>query len=318
MGRKSKPLFFTKSHHQQWKVCMHLFFFRYLSSSVYLYYIIFKGNASPSSILFTTFFAIIHTSAMYGTLAISSCEVIMCQLFKCNKIFKQIHVPRTVRGTWICFECTFENTGISVELTATLTIACLVPLIFPLVTFIFPCRTLLSKLLSFFHPKSCFLPSYQITFYIFEVILLFLPFIHWGFQAWIFGNSVEIWNKGLKRLVQASKNVKTTKRFYQREQLRVIRYYREYQVYTCIINGFSQNYFLPVLQIVGSCLIIVGLYTTIMFHGNLPMLVYSFTVVFTAVETIFCCAFLDVASKGLIKMFVNIEKVLLWKCLLFC
>ncbi|CAL8146865.1 unnamed protein product [Orchesella dallaii] len=194
------------------------------------------------------------------------------------------------------------------ELCCTLAIftcSLLDPLVFPLAVFIFPCHQFSSSVIAFFKPDSCFSLTFQIISFFIEGVLLFIPLVLWGIQVIVYGITVQMWNGKVKSLKSAAKFV--TSRNNQQKQWKTVLFYRKCQVYTSVINAFSQQFLLPAVQVFGAAFIIAGMYTVIISDGKLPMLMFSSLVIFTVVLASFCFVVLDVSSKGLLysKSFIN-------------
>jgi len=182
---------------------------------------------------------------------------------------------------------------------------------FNLVSFLFPCRQLSSTLISYFCPDSCSNRWFQFGSYVLECTLLEVVIIGWGFQTIIIGTSIQVWNDTLFYLKTASKNQPyCCSTSYQQKLLKL---YKECQVFTAVLRACSQDYFVPALQSLSTALIISCLFTTIMADENLPGFLYSFSVVLMVIVVCFCFIVLDVASRGLLYSKTFIRRLGKWK-----
>ncbi|CAL8140075.1 unnamed protein product [Orchesella dallaii] len=88
-----------------------------------------------------------------------------------------------------------RNHQSSIELCCTLTAltcAVVVPPIFSLVTFMFPCRQFFASLVGFFYPQFCRFTSFHLISYMVQYILTEIIAIGWGTQAILLGSAIQV------------------------------------------------------------------------------------------------------------------------------
>jgi len=131
--------------------------------------------------------------------------------------------------------------------------------------------------------------------------------IGWGFHAILLGISIQLWNDSLAALKLVAKQPHQNK---QAAQWKLVLLYRKCQIFTTVLNAFSQTYLLPTIQITNSALLIACLFTAIMARGKIPMVFYVLITAFMFIVAGFGFLVLDVASRGFLhsKRFISCLK----------
>jgi len=296
-------------------------------SSIYLFHSVFQSATnSPSIIILNTFFALLHACSITGAVATLASKYTLWQACYCENVLPPTF--QNFKGNFNVFLLDFlsfismekiklkliiffqedknlhtlgYSSYISAEMFVTITtlFCCVVnPFVFPLGLFAFPCAQFSSRLISYFNPQACSLFSFQIVTYFVEVVLFFIPLLLWGFSGIIFTITIDKWIASLKALLLATKIFHKSKN--RCNQWETVTLYRNCQVYTTILNQFSQPYLLPNIQVFGAGCITMCSYNLMLYHEKMPILISVPWVIFTLTVALFCLGVLDICSKDIL------------------
>ncbi|CAL8147195.1 unnamed protein product [Orchesella dallaii] len=288
----------NKSRIVQWKFCMAVLFLLYCFSSIQFGIVILNGKEPISYLLLNAFSSALHTSGIFMILSTLSATTITCELFSCTVAFEK--TMKQLVGEYPSLSAKKSRFSIEVCCTVT-TLACIliVPPGFSLLSFIFPCHQFSSRSIAFFYPKSCSSHWFHLVSYLVEFSLTGIIAFGWGFQIVLLGIAIHDWNQSLEFLKSTSKSALVTK-YSAKRQWKLLLLYRKCQLFTKVLNLYSQPFILPLIHCLGSAVTITCLYSTIMSDKNVPKILTLLSTTIMIINVCFVLKVLDIASKGLL------------------